>query len=222
MTKSNTLPILALVATTLLVACSSLVPSPTATPPPTPTSIPPTPTPTSTPTPTPTLTPTSTPTPTPTPTPLPLLITSSAFEPGGEIPERHGFFRANVSPELTWANVPEGTRSLALLMEDRDFPFTHWVVYDVPPEATSLPEGVLQQPQLPEGGSQGLNSNAEIGYIGPYPPPGETHRYAFVLYALDAPLGMEPASTREQVLAAMEGHILATCELVGTYVGVRP
>lgn len=220
--KPNALTTLALITTTLLVACSSLAPSPTATPPPTPTSIPPTPTQTFTPTPTPTPTPTSTPTPTPTPTPLPLLITSSAFEPGGKIPERYGFFRENVSPELTWANSPEGTQSMALLMEDLDFPFTHWVVYDVPPDAAGLPEGVLQQPQLADGGSQGLNSNAEIGYIGPYPPSGETHRYTFTLYALDAPLGLESGSTLEQVLAAIEGHLLATCELTGTYVGVSP
>jgi len=111
---------------------------------------------------------------------------------------------------------------MAMLMEDLDFPFTHWVVYDVPPDAAGLPEGVLQQPQLADGGSQGLNSNAEIGYIGPYPPSGETHRYTFTLYALDAPLGLEPGSTLEQVLAAIEGHLLATCELTGTYVGVSP
>jgi len=226
--KSNALliPILALtlIAGTLLVACSSLAPSPTATPlPPTETPIPPTPTQTPTPTNTPTPTPTPTSTPTPTPTPLPLVISSSAFEPGGDIPERFGFFRENVSPELTWNHVPQGTRSLALLMEDRNFPFTHWVVYDIPPDAAGLPEGVLQQPQLPEGGGlQGLNTNAEIGYIGPYPPRGEEHRYAFTLYALDAPPGLEPGATREQVLAAMEGHILTTSEVTGTYLGVEP
>ncbi len=107
-------------------------------------------------------------------------------------------------------------------MEDRDFPFVHWVVYDMPPQASGLPESVLAQPQLPEGGWQGLNSNAEIGYVGPYPPPGETHRYAFVLYALDAPLNLEAGGTREQVLAALEGHVLATSELIGTYTGVAP
>lgn len=217
--KLHALPILILVAAALLAGCGALAP-PAPTPTPTVTPIPPTPTWTPTPTDTPTPTPTATPT--PTPTPLPLVITSPAFEPGGEIPERFGFFRENVSPELAWENVPAGTQSLALLMEDRDFPFVHWVVYDVPPQTTGLPESVLAQPQLPEGGWQGLNSNAEIGYIGPYPPFGATHRYAFVLYALDAPLNLEPGVTQEQVLAALEGHVLTTSELVGTYTGVSP
>ncbi len=206
-----------LVAGVLLVGCGLLpTPIPTATP------VPPTPTWTPPPTDTPTPTPTPTATPTPTPTPLPLVIASPAFEPGGEIPERYGFFRENVSPELTWKNVPAGTVSLALLMQDQDFPFVHWVVYDIPPQATGLPEGVLAQPQLPEGGWQGMNSNAEIGYIGPYPPFGRTHRYVFVLYALDAPLDLEPGATGGQVLAALENHVLATSELAGTYTGVSP
>jgi Raf kinase inhibitor-like YbhB/YbcL family protein len=107
-------------------------------------------------------------------------------------------------------------------MEDRDVPFSHWLVYNIPPEVSSLPEGIIQQPQLENGALQGLNDNAEIGYIGPFPPPGETHRYAFILCALDAPLTLGPGAVREQVLAAMEGHILATAELVGTYTGVEP
>ena len=114
-------------------------------------------------------------------------------------------------------------QSLVLLMEDQDFPFTHWVVYDIPPDAAGLPEGVLQQPRLPEGGGlQGLNTNAEIGYIGPYPPQGEEHRYTFTLYALDAPLGLEPGAMWKQVEMTMEGHILKRSELTGTYVGVEP
>jgi Raf kinase inhibitor-like YbhB/YbcL family protein len=225
--KPNTPFILALVAGMLLGACSSLTPAPTATS----TAIPPTSTPTPTPTATPTPPPTATPTPTPTPTPLPptstpapppLTISSNAFELGGEIPERHGFFRENVSPELSWDNMPKETRNLSLLMEDLDYPFIHWVVYNIPLDAPGLPEGVLQQPQLPDGTMQGLNANEMIGYIGPYPPAGETHRYAFTLYALDAPLDLEPGATGGQVLAAMEGHILATRELVGRYVGVSP
>jgi Raf kinase inhibitor-like YbhB/YbcL family protein len=153
---------------------------------------------------------------------VPLALSSSAFEPGGEIPERYGYFRENTSPELAWENVPEGTRSLVLILEDRDFPFTHWVIYNIPSDAAGLPEGVMPQPQLEDGTLQGLNSNEMLGYIGPYPPPGEWHRYAFVLYALDAPLDLGPSAKREQVLAAMEGHTLAASELIGTYVGVSP
>lgn len=209
--------VLSLIVVTYLAGCAPSVPLPTATPfPPTPTPVPPTPTPT----PTPTATPTATPT--PTPTPLPLVLTSSAFVAGDVIPERFGFFRENVSPELAWVNVPQGTRSLALVMEDRDLSFTHWLVYNIPPDVTGLPEGVIQQPRLEDGTLQGLNDNAEIGYVGPYPPPGARHRYAFVLYALDTLLDLGPGAVREQVLAAMEGHVLATAELVGTYLGVEP
>lgn len=100
--------------------------------------------------------------------------------------------------------------------------FSHWVVYNIPPDAEGLPEGVIPQPQLPDGTTQGLNANEQIGYIGPYPPPGETHHYAFVLHALDTPLNLKPGAKREQVLRAMEGHILATSELIGAYVGISP
>ena len=219
--KSNALSVLALISGMLLVTCSGPAAPPTGTPlPPTATSVPPTATPTSTPVP-PTPTPTPLP-PTSTPAPPPLTISSSALGPHDEIPERYGFFRENVSPELAWENVPGGTQSLALLMEDLDFPFFHWVVYNIPPDATGLPEGVLQQPQLLDDTMQGLNTNEEIGYIGPFPPSGDTHRYAFILYALDEPLPLSPGAAREQVLAAMEGHILATRELIGMYVGVSP
>lgn len=208
-----------LITVTCLSACVTPVSLPTATPLlDTPTPVPLTPTPTPTPTPTATPMPTST----PTPTPLPLVLTCSAFETRDTIPERFGFFRENVSPELVWVNVPAGTRSLVLLMEDRDVAFVHWLVYNIPPDVSGLSEGIIQQPQLDDGTLQGLNDNAEIGYVGPFPPPGKTHRYAFVLYALDAPLGLGPGALWEQVRAAMEGHILATAELVGTYTGVEP
>jgi Raf kinase inhibitor-like YbhB/YbcL family protein len=108
------------------------------------------------------------------------------------------------------------------MVDDLDFPFSHWVAYNIPPDAAGLPEGMMPQPRLPDGTLQGLNDNEVIGYIGPYPPTGETHRYVFVLHALDAPLDLEPGATRRQVLAAMEDHVLATGELMGTYVGVAP
>lgn len=220
MRRWNVLLAITVIPAAWLAACAAPALVPTVAPLPTTTPIPATftpapPTLTSTPA-------TPTPTPIPTPTPLPLVLTSSAFEPGDMIPERFGFFRENVSPALAWTNVPAGTRSLALLMEDRDFPFIHWVVYNIPPNVNGLPEAVLQQPQTPEGAWQGRNSNAEIGYVGPYPPVGVTHHYAFVLYALDALLDLGPGAAREQVLAAMEGHILATAELTGTYLGVEP
>jgi hypothetical protein len=195
-------------------------PTPTFTPTPSPTTThTPSPTPTSTPTSTPT--PTPTPTPTATPTPLPLAL-SGPFESGGTILERYGFFREDASPALTWANVPPGTQSFALLMDDMDASFSHWVVYNIPLTVTMLAEGIIGQPRLSDGTLQGINDNEILGYTGPFPPNGETHRYAFVFYALDAPLDIEPGARRGQVLAAMEGHVLGKSELVGTYVGVLP
>ncbi len=226
------LPIVALVTAIIgvfaimIAAGSGLLapPAPTPTSTPAPTTIPSptfTPSPKAIPTPTATPTPTPTPIPTPTPTPLPLIL-SSAFEAGGQIPERYGFFRENTSPALTWANVPEGTQSFALIMDDLDFSFSHWIVYNIPPTTTVLAEGIIGQPQLPDGRLQGINDNEILGYTGPFPPIGEAHRYAFVLYALDTPLAIEPGARRGQVLAAIEGHVLGKSELIGTYVGVLP
>lgn len=213
------IPLLAILvaAAALLAACAPLAaPTPTSTP--TASLAPPTPTPS----PTPTATPTPTSTPTPTPTPLPLTLSSGAFAPGGQIPERYGYFRHNASPPLSWEHVPQGTYSLVLMVEDLDQSFCHWVVYSIPADAGGLEEAVMPQPQLPDGTLQGTNDNDMLGYIGPYPPAGETHRYAFILYALDGPLGLGPGARREQVTAAMEGHVLARSELIGTYVGVSP
>lgn len=222
MKRAALLAILTIGACTLLVACNPVaVPRHTA-PPATATPLPPSPTPIPTWTPTPAPTPIPTTTPTPTPTPPPFSLSSSAFEPGGQIPERFGFFRENLSPELAWENVPDGTQSLVLTVEGLDFSFSHWVVYNIPPEATGLPEGTIRQPRLEDGTLQGMNDNEVIGYIGPFPPAGETHRYAFILYALDTPLDLKPAARQAQMLAAMEGHVLATSTLIATYEGVLP
>ena len=205
------LPIGLLLASLTLSACS-VAPAPTATPTATPQPPPPTwtPTPTSDPT----------PTPSPTPTPVPMVLSSPAFEPEGTIPEDFGYFRQNISPALNWENVPPGTRSLVLIMEDTDTPYTHWVVYDIPADATTLEENRIPQPEMADGTLQGLNSNQELGYIGPYPPDGETHTYLFTLYALDSTLDLSYGAAREEVLQAMNDHIIATCELRGTYTGV--
>ncbi len=201
----------------ILTACGSpATPTPTVAPP-TQTPAPPTSTPSTTPTPvTPTATPTSSPTATPIPTPPPLVITSQAFAANADIPERYGFYRENVSPDLAWEGVPEGAKSLVLLMDDLNYPFSHWVVFNIPPDADGFPEGAVI-----EGVVQGKNSNETNDYAGPYPPVGERHRYAFQLYALDKTLGLSSAATRKEVIAAMKGHILAQGELVGKYLGVN-
>ncbi len=151
-----------------------------------------------------------------TPPAQPLVLQSSAFAHEGEIPERYGFFRENVSPPLRWENVPAGTQSLVLLVDDLNYPFSHWVVYNIPPEVAGLAEG-----QVPVGALQGRNTAGTLGYVGPYPPAGQVHRYAFTLYALDISLQLPAGAAREEVVAALQGHVLAAGELIGHYRGVE-
>lgn len=146
-------------------------------------------------------------------------VESRAFQAGRPIPEQYACDGPNVSPELHWQDLPEGTESLALLCDDPDAPrkvWVHWVLYDLPPETRGLPERLPSAPTLPMGGTQGRNDFGELGYGGPCPPSG-THRYVFHLYALDRRLGLEPGATKKQLLEAMQGHVLAEAELVGTY-----
>lgn len=147
-------------------------------------------------------------------------LTSTAFSQGGEIPARYTCKGQDLSPPLSWSDVPEGTKSLVLICDDPDAPrgtFVHWVVYNIPPSASRLPEGIPAEPSLEDGTLQGINHFGKIGYGGPCPPPGPAHRYFFKLYALDTTLELPPGATKEQVLKAMEGHILAKAELVGTF-----
>jgi len=149
-------------------------------------------------------------------------ITSAAFEDGGTIPSRHTADGADVSPPLSWQTPPEGTVSLALIVDDPDAPrgaWTHWVLYDLPAGQTSLPEGVPTDNALPElgGARQGVNDFRDIGYGGPSPPPGPVHHYRFTLYALDSELGLPPGASKAEVEKAMQGHVLGQARLVGTY-----
>jgi Raf kinase inhibitor-like YbhB/YbcL family protein len=149
-----------------------------------------------------------------------IVLKSPAFTEGGTIPAKYTADGAGLSPPLSWSGVPHRTRSLVLLCEDPDAPggtFTHWVVYDLPPQARQLGEGAPGQPALPGGGTQGTNDFGEPGYGGAAPPPGPPHRYYFKIAALDAELGLPPGARRQEVLAAMEGHVLAEGWLMGTY-----
>lgn len=149
-----------------------------------------------------------------------LTLSSPAFQSGGPIPKVHSCDGADRSPALSWSGVPEGARSLALTCDDPDAPagtWVHWVLFDLPPDLTGLPEGVPTSATLAGGGRQGLNSWGKTGYGGPCPPPGKPHRYFFRLYALDAVLGLPPSATQAQVQAAMKGHVLAQAEWMGTY-----
>ena len=146
-------------------------------------------------------------------------IKSSAFSSGEMIPAKYTCDGADFSPPLEWTAGPAGTKSFALICDDPDAPmgtWVHWVVYDIPPTATMLAEGVAREKELPGGGTQGVNDFRRIGYGGPCPP-GGTHRYFFKLYALDVVLGLKPGITKDQLLKAMKGHILAEAQLMGTY-----
>jgi Raf kinase inhibitor-like YbhB/YbcL family protein len=146
-------------------------------------------------------------------------IKSRAFGSGETIPTKYTCDGADFSPPLEWTKGPAGTKSFALICDDPDAPmgtWVHWVICDIPPTATMLAEGITREKDLPGGGTQGINDFRKIGYGGPCPP-GGTHRYFFKLYALDAMLGLKSGITKDQLLKAMRGHILAEAQLMGTY-----
>ena len=145
-----------------------------------------------------------------------LQITSSAFEPHGRIPDRHTDAGEDVSPELSWSGVPDGTRQLALICHDPDAPlphgFTHWVVYGIPPETSGIPEG--------GGGSfmEGGNDFGNTGWNGPSPPEGHgAHHYYFWIYALDTEVDGEPGLARAELLERIADHVIEQARVVGTY-----
>ncbi len=147
-------------------------------------------------------------------------ISSSAFEDGDPIPVRYTCDGEDVSPPLAWDGAPHGTLSLALICDDPDAPvgtWVHWVIFNIPADSRSLPEGVLLAESGPGGSVQGKNDFMRLGYGGPCPPRGSPHRYFFKLYALDRELALEVGATKRDLLEAMEGHILDEAQLVGTY-----
>jgi len=147
-------------------------------------------------------------------------VSSASFRSGGEIPTKFTCDGNDISPALAWTGPPAGTQSFALIVDDPDAPagtFTHWVLYDLPAQTTALGEGVSKVDEVPTGGRQGRNGFRKIGYGGPCPPPGKPHHYFFKLYALDRMLNLQPGSSKEEIARAMESHILATAELIGTY-----
>jgi len=148
-----------------------------------------------------------------------LTITSSAFEPNESIPSQYTCDGEDLSPPLSWSNTPADTRSFVLICDDPDAPmgtWVHWVLYDIPAEVRSLEENIPADAVLPNGAMHGMTDFRRLGYGGPCPPSG-THRYFFKLYALDTVLGQEPGLRKDDVLTAIEGHVLEKSELVGTY-----
>lgn len=148
-------------------------------------------------------------------------VTSPAFNEGRPIPPRYSCEDVNISPPLNWdtnLSLPsEG--SITIICDDPDAPsgtWIHWVIFNLPPETSSLPEMVMPREELENGALHGANSWGNIGYSGPCPPSG-THRYYFKIYALDTKLNLPSGTTKEEVLKAMEGHILDEGQIMGTY-----
>jgi Raf kinase inhibitor-like YbhB/YbcL family protein len=140
-------------------------------------------------------------------------ITSSGFQNGGNIPSTFTCDGSDTSPPLQIASVPSEAKSLVLIADDPDAPgglFTHWLVWNIPPETNSIAEGSAPK------GVQGANDFGKSGYRGPCPPPG-THRYSFKVFALDRELALSSGAKRAQVDAAMKGHVIAQGELMGRY-----
>jgi hypothetical protein len=147
-------------------------------------------------------------------------LTSTAFTEGATIPSRYTCDGEDLSPALAWSGAPATTKAFALIMDDPDAPagvWVHWVLFNLAPDVMALVEGVPPDPSPPAGGLHGTNSWRRLGYGGPCPPSG-THRYFFKLYALDAPLAaLSNSATARDVVAAMQGHILAEARLMGRY-----
>jgi Raf kinase inhibitor-like YbhB/YbcL family protein len=152
---------------------------------------------------------------------MPFTLTSAAFTQGSEIPSKYTCEGQDISPPLAWSGVPAGAKSLALIVDDPDAPdpaapkmtYVHWLLYNIPVGTDSLPEAMRQ---LPAGTLDGLNDWRRTGYGGPCPPIGR-HRYFHKLYALDTVLPDLRAPTKATLEAAMQGHVIAQAELMGTY-----
>lgn len=147
-------------------------------------------------------------------------LRSNAFEKGDFIPVKYTCKGEDVSPDLNWSDIPDGTKSFALICDDPDAPvgtWVHWVIFDIPADKRNLPEGVSTDEVLPDGTKQGINDFGNIGYGGPCPPPGPAHRYFFKLYALDTMLNLKPGIKKGVLLNAMKGHILDVAELIGRF-----
>ena len=147
-------------------------------------------------------------------------LSSTAFQPEGNIPKKFTCDGPDVSPALRWSEPPAGTQSLALIMDDPDAPvgtWVHWVLFNLPADAGQLAENIAKERELPNGTRQGTNDFKKIGYGGPCPPPGPAHRYFFKLYALDTKLDLRPGATKADLERAMRGHIRGQAELLGRY-----
>jgi Raf kinase inhibitor-like YbhB/YbcL family protein len=149
-----------------------------------------------------------------------LNLVSAAFEEGQLIPKDYTGDGEDISPPLTWSEPPAGAKSFALLCDDPDAPrgtWVHWVLFNLPADLRDMDEAVPAEGSLANGAKQGKNDFGNLGYGGPAPPRGKPHRYCFKLFALDSMLPLAVGATKEQVLAACKGHVLAEAQLMGKY-----
>jgi len=146
-------------------------------------------------------------------------VSSSAFNEGESIPSQYTCDGKDISPQLKWSGVPDEAKSIALIADDPDAPgktWVHWVLFNLPPETTSLDENMPGDVELENGAKQGITDFGDHGYGGPCPP-GGIHRYFFKVYALDTELDLNSDVQKDDVVSAMDGHILAEGQLMGTY-----
>lgn len=154
-----------------------------------------------------------------------LALSSPDFEDGGVIPNKYTQADPNpISPELNWTNVPAGTQSFVLLMHDPDVALqkksddvTHWMAFNIPGTATKLAQGQSAEAKMADGMIQIKNTRGAVGFMGSGAPPGPYHHYTWELFALDSKLELGPDATRDQVMAAMQGHIIGKGVLVGRF-----
>ena len=153
-----------------------------------------------------------------------LLVRSDAFDNRSAMPKKYSADGAAISPPLSWSTIPEGTKSLALVVEDPDAPtpnpFVHWLLYNIPPDLRGLPEDVRYEEiaAAARGAMQGKNSTLKIGWTGMAPPKGDTpHHYHFQLFALDRVLDLAPSAGRTALFEAMASHVIGRGDLVGTF-----
>ena len=149
-----------------------------------------------------------------------LTISSAAFNEGERIPDKYTCEGEDISPQLSWSDAPEGTKSFTLICDDPDAPmgtWDHWLIYNIPADSEGLSEAVPTDESLTDGSKQGLNSWEKKSYGGPCPPPGDPHRYFFKLYALDTMLTLTGDADKSTLENAMQEHILAEAQLMGTF-----
>ncbi len=151
---------------------------------------------------------------------MPIQLTTTAFQHEKDIPAKYTCKGADVSPDLGWTGLPQGTQTLAVIVDDPDAPggtWVHWVIWDIPAGVASLHEGFPKDAEGKDGTRQGKNDFGKVGYNGPGPPPGGPHRYFFHLYAVNAKLDLKPGASRADLDKALAGKVLAQTELMGKF-----